>query len=134
MCLTFSPSGFNLASILEFLLLFEVPDPEARQCERLTQTALSSGAPGFLASHSPGWLVGEVSSVGGAGDAWRRLAVGACRPLGLGCGVSTPRRGTADAQCSPRAEKVVVHTCTPQHATPRAYSARTAACAHGTHV
>ena len=40
---------------------------------------------------------------------WRHLAVGVRRPLGLGCGVSTPRRGTTDAQSSPRAKKVVVH-------------------------
>ena len=48
---------------------------------------------------------------------WRHLAVGVRRPLGLGCGVSTPRRGTTDAQSSPRAKKRSSSTCIAPHDT-----------------
>ena len=64
------------------------------------------GAQGSLAGLRPGSSVEERS---------RQLVLRVMlveAPCG-GCAstlsVSTPRRGTADAQCSPRAEKVVVH-------------------------
>ena len=68
---------------------------------------------------SPGILSRPPSLVG-----WRER--GKCRPSGLGCGMS------ADAQCSPRAEKVVhMHRSTRhRERAPHELHAR----AHGTHV
>ena len=69
-------------------------------------------SPGILGSSPPrnGWWKRGRIGRWCRRCVWRHLAVGMRRPLGLGCGVSTPRRGTTDAQCSPRAKKVVVHT------------------------
>ena len=82
--------------------------------EGLTQTALNGGAQGSSAGLLPGRSVGERRVV--CGCMWDRPAVGACRPLGLGCSSCCARPRDLDAHLSPRAKRSSVTTCTTAYA------------------
>ena len=109
----------------EFLLLFAAPVPGGCQGEVLTQTALSSGAPGSL--------VGLLSQkVGGSEErvcsACSSLAVGACRPSGLGGAASANLcRGTATRSFSTRGKRGYTHHSMHTESAPLTYALRTTA-------